>query len=381
MKMTERFVLLLAFGAFIASEAGFLSVSGCTRKSEAPATTATAVATDAHAGHQTAAPAEVPGAARMAAPAINTSPAPSPAPEGMVWIPGGQFWMGCEGCGMPDALPVHLVAVDGFWMDSAPITNRQFAAFVRATRYVTVAERRPDPKDFPGVPLDKLVPGSAVFTPPPQPVPLDDYSRWWRYVPGANWRHPDGPASSLAGRDRHPVVHVAWEDAEAYAAWAGKRLPTEAEFELAARGGLDRNMYPWGNELKPGGKMPANIFDGHFPDADAAADGYAGTSPVTAFPANGYGLYDMGGNVWQWCADWYRPDSYGAAGGASVRNPRGPATSFDPQEPGAAKRVTRGGSFLCSGEYCSRYLVGSRGKSEISSGSSNLGFRMVSDRK
>jgi formylglycine-generating enzyme len=371
------------FRALLASAfaAGFLSVSACTRNSEAPATTATPVATDAHAGHQTAAPAEVPGAARTAAPPINTRPAPSPAPQGMVWIPGGQFWMGCDGCGMPDALPVHLVTVDGFWMDSAPITNRQFAAFVRATRYVTVAERRPDPKEFPGVPLDKLVPGSAVFTPPPQPVPLDDYSRWWRYVPGANWRHPDGPASSLAGRDRHPVVHVAWEDAEAYAAWAGKRLPTEAEFEFAARGGLDRNMYPWGNELKVGGKMPANIFDGHFPDADNGADGYAGTSPVTAFPANGFGLYDMGGNVWQWCADWYRPDSYGVDGGASVRNPRGPATSFDPQEPGAAKRVTRGGSFLCSGEYCSRYLVGSRGKSEISSGSSNLGFRMVSDRK
>lgn len=289
--------------------------------------------------------------------------------------------MGCADCGMPDALPGHLVTVSGFWMDAAPVTNRQFGEFVTATGYQTVAERRPDPAAFPGVPLDKLVPGSVVFTPPPEPVPLDDYTRWWQYVPGANWRHPGGPASTLSGRDGHPVVHIAWEDAAAYAAWAGKRLPTEAEFEFAARGGLDRNMYPWGNELKPAGPLPANIFDGRFPNRDNASDGYAGTSPVTAFAPNAYGLHDMGGNVWQWCADWYRPDAYAARPGSAVRDPRGPASSFDPEEPGAAKRVTRGGSFLCSGEYCSRYLVGSRGKAEISSGSSNLGFRLVSDRK
>jgi formylglycine-generating enzyme required for sulfatase activity len=264
-------------------------------------------------------------------------------------------------------------------MDAAPVTNAEFDAFVTATKYVTVAERRPDPKDFPGVPPDKLVPGSVVFTPPAHPVSLEDFSKWWSYVPGADWRHPEGPSSHLNGLERHPVVHVAWEDAAAYATWAKKRLPTEAEFEFAARGGLDRNMYPWGNELKPQGRVPANIWEGHFPDANSRADGYFKTSPVTAFPANRYGVYDVGGNVWQWCADWYRPDYYRAFTDPQTpaRDPRGPETSFDPEEPSAAKRVTRGGSFLCSGEYCSRYLVGSRGKSEVSSGSSNLGFRLV----
>jgi formylglycine-generating enzyme len=198
-------------------------------------------------------------------------------------------------------------------------------------------------------------------------------------VAGANWRHPDGPASTINGLESHPVVHVAFEDAIAYAKWAGKRLPTEAEFEFAARGALDRNLYPWGNELKPAGRVPANIWEGHFPDANNRADGYFKTSPVKAFPANSYGLHDVGGNVWQWCADWYRPDYYRTFADPQVaaRNPIGPESSFDPDEPGAQKRVTRGGSFLCSGEYCSRYLVGSRGKAEISSGSSNLGFRLV----
>lgn len=289
--------------------------------------------------------------------------------------------MGCDDCGMPDAAPVHLVSVKGFWMDRTPVTNRDFERFVRATRYVTVAERRPDPRDFPGVPIDKLVPGSVVFAPPRYPVSLDDYSQWWKYSPGASWRHPDGSASLIRGREEHPVVHIAWEDAAAYARWAGRRLPTEAEFEFAARGGLDRNRYPWGNELRPNGRAAANIFEGHFPDADNHADGYAGTSPVTAFPPNRYGLYDMGGNVWQWCADWYRPDYYASLTATPTVDPKGPESSLDPQEPGAAKRVTRGGSFLCSDEYCSRYLVGSRGKAEVSSGSSNLGFRLVSDRR
>jgi formylglycine-generating enzyme len=335
--------------------------------------------TDEHSTHQT--PTTEPrrhedtkGAVR-----INTDPAPDPAPEGMVWVPGGTFWMGCEGCGMPDALPVHLVSVDGFWMDRSPVTNAEFQQFVAATTYVTVAERPLDPRKFPGVPKDMLVPGSAVFRQTTQPVRLDNPLQWWRYTPGASWRHPEGPGSSLRGRENHPVVHVAFEDVSAYATWAGKRLPTEAEFEFAARGGLDRHLYPWGNSLMPGDKPAANIWQGHFPARDLGEDGYAGTSPVTAFAPNAFGLFDMGGNVWQWCADWYRPDYYAAlaASGAVAQNPQGPGDSVDPQEPGAAKRVLKGGSYLCTDQYCARYLVGSRGKSEVTSGASNLGFRLV----
>ena len=211
---------------------------------------------------------------------------------------------------MADALPAHLVEVDGFWMDRAPVTNADFERFVKATGYVTVAERPLDAKDFPGVPKEMLVPGSAVFTPTSRPVPLDNPLQWWRYTPGASWKHPEGTGSHLRGRADHPVVHIAFEDALAYAKWAGKRLPTEAEFEFAARGGLDRNLYPWGNELAPGNKLAANIWQGTFPAKDRGEDGYMGTSPVTAFPPNGFGLHDMGGNVWQWCADWYRPDYY-----------------------------------------------------------------------
>jgi len=334
---------------------------------------------DPHAEHGATAPAATPGTASAAAARVNTTPAPGQAPPGMVWVPGGTFWMGCDGCGMPDALPVHLVSVDGFWMDRAPVTNAEFGRFVKETAYVTVAERPLDPRDFPGVPRDKLVPGSAVFHPTASPVPLDNPLQWWRYTPGASWKHPDGPASSLKGRDDHPVVHVAFEDVLAYAKWAGKRPPTEAEFEFAARGGLDRHKYPWGNELTPGGKSAANIWQGRFPERDRGDDGFPGTSPVTAFPPNGFGLYDMGGNVWQWCSDWYRPDTYAprAQAGAVTPNPQGPADSYDPNEPGAAKRVLRGGSYLCTDQYCARYLVGSRGKSEVSSGTSNLGFRLV----
>lgn len=310
---------------------------------------------------------------------VNTIAPPGPAPDGMVWIPGGTYWMGCEGCGMPDAVPAHVVSLDGFWMDRAPVTNVQFARFVNETGYVTVAERPLDPRDFPGVPADKLVPGSAVFRPTASPVPLDNPLQWWRYTPGANWKHPEGPGSSVKDRADHPVVHLAFEDVAAYAKWAGKRLPTEAEFEFAARGGLDRQKYPWGNELHPGHKPAANIWQGRFPERDRGEDGYAGTSPVTAFPPNGFGLYDMGGNVWQWCADWYRPDTYASRpqSGAVTNNPQGPAESYDPNEPGAKKRVVRGGSYLCTDQYCARYIVGSRGKAEISSGTSNLGFRLV----
>jgi formylglycine-generating enzyme len=326
-------------------------------------------------GQATAPPADAAGAPI----GVNRTPPPGPAPEGMVWVPGGTFWMGCDDCDMPDTLPVHAVTVDGFWMDAAPVTNAEFRKFVEATGYATVAERQPNPEDFPGVPQEKLVAGSAVFTPPLSAVSLDNFLNWWKYVPGANWKHPEGPGSDLSGRADHPAVQIAWEDAAAYAKWAGKRLPTEAEFEFAARGGLDRNHYAWGDELKPGGKWPANIWQGRFPWRNREEDGYARTSPVTAFPPNGFGLYDMGGNVWQWCADWYRPDYFEtlAAGGGVARNPQGPEDSFDPQEPGVAKRVQKGGSFLCSDEYCTRYLVGSRGKGAPDSGGSNTGFRCV----
>ena len=304
------------------------------------------------------------------------------APANMVWIEGGTFWMGCEDCGMADAMPVHRISVDGFWMDRTPVTNAEFERFVNATGYVTVAERQLDPKDFPGVPRDKLVPGSAVFHATMHRVSLDNPLRWWQYTPGASWRHPEGLGSDVRDRAEYPVVHIAFEDALAYANWVGKRLPTEAEFEFAARGGLDRNLYAWGNELTPGGRAVANTWQGQFPVKDRGEDGYTGTSPVTAFPANRFGLYDMGGNVWQWCADWYRPDYYAvlAKAGPIPKNPQGPRDSYDPQEPGAVKRVVRGGSYVCSAQYCARYLVGSRGKAEVNSGTSNLGFRLVRSR-
>lgn len=354
----------------IALAAALAMTAGCA----APAP----VSSESHVGHQTPEPLASGGAAADAV-RINTTAAPGTPPKGMVWIPGGTFWMGCEGCGMPDALPVHLVEVDGFWMDQTPVTNADFERFVKATGYVTVAERPLDAKNFPGVPKEMLVPGSAVFTATAQPVPLDNPLRWWRYTPGASWKHPEGPGSHIRDRADHPVVHVAFEDVAAYAKWTGKRVPTEAEFEFAARGGLDRNLYPWGNELTPGNKRAANIWQGTFPAKDRGEDGYTGTSPVTAFPPNRFGLHDMGGNVWQWCADWYRPDYFAALAksGAVARNPQGPGESFDPQEPGAAKRVLKGGSYLCTDQYCARYLVGSRGKSEVTSGASNLGFRLV----
>ncbi len=309
---------------------------------------------------------------------VNRAPAPSAAPENMVWIPGGTFQMGCADCDMPDALPLHPVTVDGFWMDATPMTNAEFEKFVKATGYLTIAERPLNPRDFPAADPKNLIPGSAVFTPPTEDVPLDDITRWWRYVPDACWKRPEGANSTIKGREDHPVVHIAWDDAVAYTTWAGKRLPTEAEFEFAARGGLANNHYAWGNDLKPQGKWATNIWQGRFPSKNTTDDGYIGTSPVKAFPPNLFGLYDVGGNVWQWCADWYRPDYYAqlAAQGVAV-NPQGPAESYDPHEPGAKKRVQKSGSFLCSDEYCSRYLVGSRGRGATDSGSSNVSFRCV----
>lgn len=289
---------------------------------------------------------------------------------------------GCAGEGgkdpLDDSRPLHHVIVDGFWMDATEVTNAQFAKFVEATGYVTVAERKPRAEDFPGAPAEALVAGSIVFTPPHTAVPLDDSLVWWSYVPGANWRHPDGPESNWKGRENHPVVQVAYEDAAAYAKWAGKRLPTEAEWEFAARGGNEQKRFAWGDEFRPEGKWMANTYQGHFPVKDEGRDGFKGTAPAGQFPANGYGLYDIAGNVWEWCADWYSPDTYARdATRGTVKNPSGPAESFDPQEPGVAKRVQRGGSFLCSEQYCARYLVGSRGKGEPSSASNHIGFRCV----
>ncbi len=296
--------------------------------------------------------------------------------DGMVWIPGGKYLMGSDE--FPDARPLHEVNVKGFWMDEHEVTNARFTEFVKATGYKTVAERALDPKDFPGVPADQLVPGSAVFISPGEKVSLENPLQWWQYVAGANWQHPFGPGSSLKGRDTFPVVHVSYEDAVAYAKWAGKRLPTEAEWEFAARAGQPFQTYYWGNELKPKGKWVANIFQGDFPHKNVQEDGFANASPVKTFSANHYGLYDMEGNVWEWCNDYYRPDYYQ---NSPFSNPQGPADSYDPDEPGVVKRVQRGGSFLCSDQYCIRYKAGSRGKGELSSGADNLGFRCVSDRK
>ena len=318
----------------------------------------------------------------------HTAPAPGTAPNGMVWIPGGEFSMGAadpaysEGVvGMhasSDSQPVHRVWVDGFWMDRTEVTNDQVAAFVKATNYVTVAERTPRTEDFPGAPPELLVAGSVVFTPPNHAVPLDNDLQWWAYRKGANWRHPSGAGSEIMGKDNFPVVHVAYEDAAAYAKWAGKRLPTEAEWEFAARGGLTGKLYPWGDELSPGGQQMANIHHGHFPDHDAGSDGFAGIAPVGQFPPNGYGLVDVAGNVWEWVSDWYRPNySLDVHQDQVADNPAGPPSSYDPDEPGVAKRVQRGGSFLCTNQYCSRYLVGTRGKGEVSTGTNHLGFRCV----
>jgi formylglycine-generating enzyme len=296
----------------------------------------------------------------------------------MVWIPGGEFSMGGDET-LADARPVHRVYVDGFWIDRTEVTNEAFARFVRATRYRTVAERGLRAEDAPGAPPEKLVAGSVVFTPPPRPVPLDNELRWWSYVERASWRHPSGGRTGIEKHDAYPVVQVAYEDAEAYARWAGKRLPTEAEFELAARGGLAGRRYAWGDDLRPAGRWMANTFQGHFPNDDSGEDGWRGVAPVASFPVNGYGLYDMAGNVWEWCSDWYRPDTYAilAARGGVVRNPTGPETSDDPSEPGVPKRVQRGGSFLCSGAFCTRYLVGARGRGEVSTATNHLGFRCV----
>jgi sulfatase modifying factor 1 len=294
----------------------------------------------------------------------------------MVLVPGGTFRMGSKDANFPDAFPLHQVTLRPFYLDEHEVTNAEFAAFVEATQYVTVAEHPPTPQDFPDVPAAQLVAGSAVFAQPTQPVSLAEPGQWWHYVPGANWRHPQGPESSSASQDETPVVQVCYADAQAYAQWAGKRLPTEAEWECAARAGQPAAPYYWGPELTPNGRWMANLFQGDFPAGNTRADGFEGVAPVKSFAPNAWGLYDLEGNVWEWCSDYYRPDYYRVS---PANNPPGPAASYDPEEPGLVKRVQRGGSFLCSDQYCQRYQAGSRGKGEVKSAANNLGFRCAKD--
>jgi formylglycine-generating enzyme required for sulfatase activity len=282
----------------------------------------------------------------------------------------------------PEERPVHRVTVDGFWIDEHPVTNAEFRRFVTATGYLTVAERPLNPADYPEAEPSLLVPGSAVFQQPSVPVGLDDHTRWWRYVPGACWQKPEGPGSTLDGRDHHPVVHVAYEDAEAYARWAGKELPTEAEWECAARGGLEGATFTWGDEFAPGGRMMANTWQGEFPWQNLALDGYVGTSPVKRFPPNGYGLFDMAGNVWEWTSDYFVPQHGKVSHACCVpRNPRidNARASLVAGQPGShiPRRVIKGGSHLCAPNYCMRYRPAARQGETIETSTSHIGFRCI----
>jgi formylglycine-generating enzyme required for sulfatase activity len=319
---------------------------------------------------------------------------------GMVLIPGGDFTMGTNAeHSFINERPAHPVTVSPFFMDQSPVTNAEFAKFVAATGYQTMAERPVDweelkkqvPPGTPRPPDEMLAPGSLVFRPTTGPVDLRDMSQWWIWTPGASWRHPEGPGSTIDGRENHPVVHMAFADAQAYAMWAGKRLPTEAEWEFAARGGLENARYPWGNEKNPQGKMMLNRWTGRFPFLNDKADGFAGTSPVATYPPNGYGLYDMAGNVWNWCSDLYHADTFARRANdiPSCCDPRGPLTVENetivpgdpspPSVPGAERRVTKGGSFLCHPSYCESYRPSARRGTPPDTGTSHIGFRCVKD--
>ena len=305
-----------------------------------------------------------------------------PGEHDMALIPGGVFRMGSDRH-YPEEAPVHRVAVDSFWIDRTPVTNRQFRQFVEATGYRTVAEIAPDPRDYPGALPHMLKPGSLVFTPPRHPVDLRDWSQWWVFEFGANWRRANGRRRPNVGLDNHPVVHIAYKDAEAYAAWAGKELPTEAEWEYAARGGLDGAEFAWGDEFTPGGRDMANTWQGRFPFENLATDGYARTSPVRAFPANGYGLFDMIGNVWEWTSDWFSPRHEADAPKACCipENPRGGPEAASLDRCGSPVRIPRkvvkGGSHLCAPNYCRRYRPAARHPQPIDTGMSHVGFRCV----
>ena len=309
--------------------------------------------------------------------------------NGMVFIKGGTFTMGGDNNqASADEFPKHKVQVDGFWMDATEVTNAQFQKFVEATNYVTTAEKKPDWEEMkktlpPGTPKpsdDMIVAASLVFKETSGPVDLNDYSQWWNWVQGANQKHPEGPGSSIEGKENYPVVQVSWYDAMAYCKWAGKRLLTEAEWEFAARGGLENNIYPWGNESINAGKSKANSWGGKFPYYNDKRDGYLKIAPVRSFRANGYGLYDMAGNVWEWCSDWYDANYYKSFNSIAI-NPEGPAKSYDPEDNYTPKRSLRGGSFLCNDSYCTGYRVARRMKSSPDTGLEHTGFRCAKDGK
>jgi formylglycine-generating enzyme required for sulfatase activity len=309
------------------------------------------------------------------------------APTGMIWIPGAEFRMGGDDpLARPEEMPPHRARVKSFWIDEHEVTNAEFRKFIDATKYVTTAERPVNweelrkqlPPETPKPPDENLRAGSLVFTPPKEAVSLDDVSAWWKWTVGASWQHPEGPESTLEGRDNHPVVQVSWDDATAYARWAGKRLPTEAEWEFAARGGLDGKPFSWGDASYSEAKPQANIWQGEFPHTNTSRDGFVRTAPVKSFAANGYGLYDMSGNVWEWCSDWYDATLYLKLDPhAVVDNPRGPDRSFNPLNPYEPQRAQRGGSYLCCDSYCARYRPSARHGCSPDTGMSHVGFRCV----
>jgi len=313
---------------------------------------------------------------------VSFNPPPGRPPgKDMVWIPGGSFSMGSDHHYEEEA-PAHQVKVDGFWVDRYPVTNAQFQKFVKATGHVTVAERPASPDDYPGADPALLAPASIVFIPPKSKVAMDNHYNWWAYVPGANWRRPEGPGSNIKGREKHPVVHVTFADAQVYAAWVNKTLPTEAEWEFAGRGGLVDKEFAWGDELYPRGKFMANTFQGQFPYQNTCEDGYERTSPVGAFPANGYGLYDMIGNVWEWTIDWYQEHQrIEKPPCCTMDNPRGGSaeTSHDPNLKGVQipRRVVKGGSYLCTPDYCRRYRPAARMAQGIDTSTGHMGFRCI----
>ena len=306
--------------------------------------------------------------------------------EGMIFIPGGEFVMGAtDEEGRPDEYPAHKVKVDGFWIDVTEVTNAQFKKFVEATGYITTAEKAPDweelklqlPDGTPKPADSLLVAASLVFTPPSHPVPLNNIVQWWSWKKGADWKHPQGPNSSIEGKENEPVVHISWYDATAYSKWAGKRLPTEAEWEYAARGGKPGQKYFWGNEDIESGKPKANTWQGQFPNSNTNWDRFGRVAPVRSFGPNKYGLYDMAGNVWEWCSDWFDETYYRSLSNNISHNPAGPAKSYDPMEPTVPKKTIRGGSFLCNVSYCEGYRVSSRMKASPDTGMEHTGFRCV----